>query len=67
MLYHKNHPQKPQQEGADMTETQTTTIFTMKELADCARREAVRRTKVYPRMIEGGTTKRLASRPKASA
>ncbi len=41
----------------------TGTIFTAKQLADCARREAGYRRKVYPaRIAKGGLTKRLASR-----
>ena len=39
------------------------TIFTLKELADCALREVGMRQKVYPRLIrQGGITKRLAAR-----
>ncbi len=43
--------------------TKIKTIFTPKELADCARREVGRRERVYPRYVEKcAMTRRLAAR-----
>ncbi len=43
--------------------TETPTIFTSKQLADCARREAGYRKRVIGRLVaKSGPTKRLASR-----